>query len=477
MPGKITGRSGFHNIKLLISILTGKILIFFTRYFGHGGTTLPGRTALKIAPNLLKTLSGQLKNGNILITGTNGKTTTASLIRSMLHKAGLTCIHNQSGSNLSWGIASAMINHADLTASLNADYGILEVDEGAFPSVVSGLLPRGIIITNIFRDQLDRYGEIDSIQRTIQRGITLQPSGGFMAINADDPTLAILESEQDITRLTYGLEIDLPADLFHNSGRDTKSCPFCLKLLHYEKIYFAHLGHYYCPDCSFKRPEPDIKLVGLRLKPDASSLLKIKLPREEFEVQYPLIGIYNLYNALAAITCAHALKIDLEAIQSGLQTATPSFGRMESFKQNDRSIIMALIKNPVGANEVLRTLLANEESIELIIAINDKIADGTDISWLWDVDFEQLASAENRISKITVSGSRAWDMAVRLKYAALNPSLIQVEKNTARAIKQTLKQDTVRASKLIILPSYTAMLEIRQAMNQIGLGRPYWEEQ
>jgi len=462
-------------LRLLGAIWIGKILIFLTRKLGRGGTTLPGRAALSIAPDLSFMLAGRLKRGTIMITGTNGKTTTASLINDILDKAGLKCIHNQSGSNMAWGIASTLIENCSWKGRMDGDIAVMEVDEGAFPDVTTSLQPRGIVVTNIFRDQLDRFGEIDSIQALIKKGLDAAPVGSFQIINADDPSLASLTKSKKTKRWTYGLELDLPPDDFQNTGRDVKACPNCSHKLEYVKIYFAHIGHFHCPSCSYKRPEPDVRLTGRRVTGEGINQIEVKLPDQTLELEVPLLGIYNLYNVLAAITCARAFYISTPIISEALKNAVPSFGRMERFQKDSKEMIMALIKNPVGANEILRTILNQPGKITLVVAINDRIADGTDVSWLWDVDFEQLAAVKNRFSSVIATGLRAWDMAVRFKYAGFEPGQVQVEENFEKAVELALRQ-TGPESKLFILPTYTAMLDIRRYLNKMGLGNPYWEE-
>lgn len=470
---------GFKNrlfkMRLLCGIWTGKALITLTRILGRGGTTLPGRAALKIEPRLSSALVEGLAEGSLIITGTNGKTTTAALLTGILQESGLKCIHNQSGSNMSWGVASALIKSVTVSSRLPGDCAVMEVDEGAFPGEVKSLKPRGIIVTNVFRDQLDRYGEIDRIRDSISKGLADQPEGGFQVINADDPSLAVLETAADKTRWTYGLEIEPPQDSFQNTGRDIKACPRCLHQLSYDKIYFAHLGHFHCPNCSYRRPQPDVKMTSCHLNKDGTSQLQITLPEEVIEVKFHLPGTFNLYNLLAAVTCAQAMAISQDVIAEALGKAAPSFGRMERFAVDGKMVQMALIKNPVGANEVLRTIIKRPDKINLLVAINDKIADGTDISWLWDVDFEQLEKVRAKLSTVAVTGLRAWEMAVRFKYAGLDPAVVRIEEKTGPALNKALEQ-TSPGETLFILPTYTAMIELRRHLNRMGLGKPYWEE-
>jgi len=467
--------SRLFKIKFLAGLWTGKLLLIISRLSGRGGTTLPGRIALKIEPKLTSYLTSLLPSGTLLITGTNGKTTTSALISGILKEAGYRCINNQSGSNLAWGVASSLVAGASLSGHLREDIAVMEVDEGALPGITGSMKPRGITITNIFRDQLDRYGEVDHVLQKIRTGLDLQPQDGFEVINADDPSLTGIQAGQHKRRWLYGLELDLPKDTFENTGRDMKACPHCKKELQYEKLFYAHLGHYSCHSCGYKRPKPDIRLMETRAEQDGTTLLKIELPDEVAEFKFPLPGTYNLYNLLAAVATAKALYIPTPLVASALEKSVPSFGRMEFFEAGGKTIIMALIKNPVGANEVLRTILYENDDVNLLVAINDKIADGTDVSWLWDVDFEQLGLEKDSFSSLYASGLRAWDMAVRFKYAGFDPGQVTVEENTESAVKSALEV-TPPDSKLFILPSYTAMLAIRRTLNRMGLGKPYWEE-
>ncbi len=471
---KATGRRP-SGLRLLVASWIGKILITLTRRLGKGGTTLPGRVALAVDPELNFKLAARLKGGTLMITGTNGKTTTASLIDGILEKSGLKCIHNQSGSNMSWGVASTLIENSSWTGRIDGDMAVMEVDEGAFPGIAAALQPRGVVVTNIFRDQLDRFGEIDSIQALIKAGLDAMPPESFQVINADDPSLASLEKNKNSSRWTYGLDLELPPDRFENTGQDLKTCPVCFHKLDYTRIYFAHLGHYRCTGCNYRRPEPDVKLTDLNEGASGTSRIRVSLPDQTLQLEIPLLGTYNLYNILAAITCARAMDISSQIISSALKEATPSFGRMERFKKEGREIIMALVKNPVGANEVLRTVLNWTGQINLVVAINDRIADGTDVSWLWDVDFEQLYTVKDRFPTVIASGLRARDMAVRFKYAGFEPGQVLVEENTGRAIEKAMEH-TAPGGRLFILPTYTAMLEMREHLNKMGLGNPYWEE-
>ncbi len=468
----ITRKTG---IKDLGALWTGKLLKGASHLSGMGGTTLPGRAAIALSPELLPHLAGQLNKGSLIVTGTNGKTTTSYLLASIFRHSGLKVIHNHTGSNLAWGVASTLINAGTWTGRLPFDLGIIESDEGAFPGVVKALAPRGAVVTNIFRDQLDRYGEVDRILSMIKRGLDALPKGSPVALNADDPSLVYLEQSQTIAPVYYGFSLMLPQRSFLNTGQDLKACPLCGQKLTYSVIHFAHLGRYRCPSCRFRRPEPTVQLIDLTLHNLYAADLSIKLAREKITFHYALPGVYNLYNALAAAACAYAWGVPAEDIAAGLEQATPSFGRMEQFELNGCKALMGLVKNPVGANEVLRTFLEIPGRFNLLIAISDNYADGTDISWLWDVDFEQLDEVSDRFSTVTVSGIRAADMGVRLKYAGLDPSRILVVPSLKDALNQCLRSAD-GDEPLYILPTYTAMLKLRRIINRMGAAKPYWEE-
>ncbi len=431
-----------------------------------------------MAPSLIEHMAGQLQKGSVVVTGTNGKTTTAALISAMLTRGGYRPVHNQSGSNMTWGVASSLIDAGTWNGRLVNDFAVMEADEGAFPEIVRRMQPRGAVITNIYQDQLDRFAAIDHVRNTLERGLKRVPAPeGFHVLNADDPTLAGLGHAWSGRRWFYGLELDLPPDHFEDTARNSKTCPYCRKALQYDRLYFAHLGHYRCPACPFTRPEPDVKLVARKppTTPGETTVLNLLLPRgEKMTLNYPLPGTYNIYNALAAITCGLALGLDPKIIAAAVGGARPSFGRMERFAINGRTMLLALVKNPVGVNAVLRTLLEREVPLHLIIAINDRPADGTDVSWLWDAGFEQLTPVQKQLHTVIITGIRAWDMAVRLKYAGIDEERFSVIENFREAIIAGVHQ-TPPGETLFILPTYSAMLEMRKHLNRLDAGRPFWE--
>lgn len=480
----------------------GKGAAALSRLSGRGGSTLPGRVAGAVAPGLFPALARQVRRCNLVLTGTNGKTTTSHLLASVLREAGLEVIHNRTGANLAWGIASTFIGSANWSGRLSADAGIMESDEAAFPGVVRAARPQAALVTNIFRDQLDRYGEVDRIREMIREGLSFLPAGSWVLLNADDPAVtgmtagmaaggcpagSAVGSAAGLKNgkgpgagrgprvLFYGLELDLPAAGYLNTARDLKACPLCGEQLIYSALYFAHLGRYRCAACSFHRPKPHFRLVRRTVETDGRAAVTVACPGETLRFTYPLPGIYNLYNCLAAAACARLMGVKSDMVEAGLAGAFPSFGRMERFHLEGRPVVMGLMKNPVGGNEVLRTFLEAPGPLNLLIAINDNYADGTDISWLWDVDFEQVEQSLDRITTMTVSGLRALDMAVRLKYAGVPPSRIVVESNLEKALDRSLNAPA--GEPLCMVLTYTAMLGLRRIIHRRGAVRPYWEEQ
>lgn len=463
-----TGRAGWRNRS---AVFLGKTLIGTTRLLKQGGTTLPGRAALMISPELISFLSGQLTAGAAVITGTNGKTTTASLLAAICKGGGRPCIHNAAGANLAWGIASTLIEAATWQGQLLGESAILEVDEGAFPALSKSLRPHLAVITNIFRDQLDRFGGVEQVRAALQKGVSALPPEALLLLNADDPLVASLDGG---ARKTLYFGLDLPsyaaADLTP-AEKTMPPCPRCRRGLQYTRIYFAHLGRYRCPYCGFHRPEPEYKLRHFEPNPETGSTMIMSLRGRPLEAVLPLPGIYNLYNALAAAAAAAAVALPDSAIKDALGKAEPPSGRMEHRQVASRELLIALIKNPAGANQVLATLLdpaqVQGQRLHLLIAINDHPADGADLSWLWETDFERLAAARAHIAAITLSGTGVSELARRLKKAGFAGAVITAEAALPRALHRTVAQ-AAPGDKVIILPNYTAMQQVRQYLDRLS---------
>jgi UDP-N-acetylmuramyl tripeptide synthase len=433
-----------------------------------GGTTLPGRLLVRMAPDAIDRLAAQLTRGSIVVSSTNGKTTTAGMISGILRSAGRTPVHNRAGSNMHWGVATALLEQS-------GDEGLFELDEAWLPRVGPQLHPRLLVLGNLFRDQLDRYGELERLADEwavlVER---LQGSCEF-ALNADDPLIADLGRDQDLHRrpgVTYfGIEDVSQALPELQHAHDAKHCRRCGAPYVYDRAFVGHLGHYTCPNCDADRPTPDVAATKIELHGISGSRVHITTPEGELELELPLPGLYNVYNALAAVTAGLWSGIPLERIREGLESMRAVFGRVETIDVSGKPVSILLIKNPAGANEVLRTLLLESEDggIDLWLALNDRIADGRDVSWIWDADFELLSDG---VRRVICAGTRAPEMALRLKYAGWPESSIEVlepiEGSLDRAVSET-------PNRLFALPTYTALLELRTLLAHRGLAPDYWQ--
>jgi len=457
----------------LLAILVGKLLIFFNRKFKiGGGSALPGFVALKIDPNLIQKLTSNIPNGNIIITGTNGKTTTAKYLGQILKLSGLKIIFNKSGSNLLRGIASSLIENSSLTGKVDADIGLFEIDEATMPKATLALNPKYILITNLFRDQLDRYGELDTTAAIIGKSLT-HLSGSQIILNADDPLIASLKSYvNNFSSVSYfGLEEE-KYQARSNASFDSKDCVLCGNELIFSKRYFGHLGSYNCPKCETKRPTPCYVANNITLNGLKEASLSLGHKNIFFTTNLKLSGLYNIYNALSAYSLSKILQIPDETIKMALENMSAAFGRMEKVYFKEKEIYLLLIKNPIGFSQVLETLSTDSNAKNFVFCLNDNFADGTDISWIWDADIEVLSK---NFKQIICSGTRAEDMALRLKYADLDLSKIKITHNLIDALNEATENLNSKEI-LYIMPTYTAMLEIRNYLTAQGSVNGFWEE-
>ncbi|QOV22804.1 Mur ligase family protein [Anabaenopsis elenkinii] len=425
---------------LAVSVAKGVTLI--VRSLGLGAASvLPGSIARRIEPRLLRLLSQQVKNGIILIAGTNGKTTTALLLCSILKRQGYRIAHNSTGANLENGLMTALIENADFLGRLDVDYGILEVDENIVPKVLKPLQPRIILCLNLFRDQLDRYGEVDTISKRWTKVISTLPLETVVIPNADDPTLSYLGQQLPQKVLFFGMnEPEQYLEAIPHAV-DSIYCPSCGHSLDYQGVYLSHLGDFTCPQCGFSKSQPSL---------------------ESSEWSQILVGLYNKYNTLAAVTAARELGVDEGIIKETIDNFQAAFGRAEDLVFNNKRVRILLSKNPVGTNETIRVVTQSHDSTTLLV-LNDRTPDGTDVSWIWDVDTEKLVE---RGGTLVVSGDRVYDMALRLRYSQeLNQSNLNliIKEDLAEAIATAL-QHTPDNETLHILPTYSAMLEVREIL-------------
>ena len=435
-----------------------------------GGTTLPGRMLLRMAPDAIPRLGSGLRDGSVIVSATNGKTTTAGMIAAVMRANGREPVHNRAGSNMTWGVATALLEQ-------RGDEGLFEVDEAWLPRVAADLAPRLIVLGNLFRDQLDRYGELEHLADEWAEVVASRAGATGFALCADDPLVADLGRDRELARrpgITY-FGIDDPGQALPQLQHafDAKHCRRCGAPYAYRRAFVGHLGHYSCPNCGANRPPPDVAATRIELEGMRGSRVAVRTPGGEVELSLPLPGLYNVYNALAALTAAIRLDIPAESAARALQTMKAVFGRVETIDVRGTAVSILLIKNPAGANEVLRTLLleAGEGStpdLDLWIALNDRIADGRDVSWVWDADFELLAG---RVRRVVCAGTRAPEMAVRLKYAGMPSDLIEVEPAIDRSLDSALASANGR---LFALPTYTALLELRTLLSKRGLAPEFW---
>jgi UDP-N-acetylmuramyl tripeptide synthase len=417
-------------------------------------------------PEAITRLAAELDDGSIVVSSTNGKTTTAGMIASVLRAAGREPVHNRAGSNMHWGVATALLEQ-------EGSEGLFELDEGWLPSVAPQLRPRLLVLGNLFRDQLDRYGELERLAD--EWAALVESLDCEFALNADDPLIADLGRDRDLQRrpgVTYfGIEDASQALPELQHAHDAKHCRRCGAPYAYGRAFVGHLGHYECPSCHADRPSPDVAATAIELHGISGSSVSVRTPEGELELELPLPGLYNVYNALAAITASLRSGIALEQIRSGLEAMRAVFGRVETIEVNGKPVSILLIKNPAGANEVLRTLRleASEGGLDLWVALNDRIADGRDVSWIWDADFELLA---DDVGRVVCAGTRAPEMALRLKYAGWPESSLEVNEPIRASLDRAVDSAN---GHLYALPTYTALLELRNLLADRGLAREYWE--
>jgi UDP-N-acetylmuramyl tripeptide synthase len=465
--------------RTVLAVLAGKIAAVTTRTLGKGGgTSLPGLVATRIQPNLVHALSAQLQAGAIVVSGTNGKTTTSRMLASILTGAGFTVLSNSTGSNLTRGVASALLEQVDLLGTIRDEVptlGLFEVDEAALPEVVEMIQPAKLLLNNLFRDQLDRYGEVATVARLWSKAITRLPAGAVVIANADDPLVAEVAVGSSELPLYFGISSVPDKGAIGEHASDVKSCPRCGGPIEYSLVTLGHLGHYACSRCAFVRPAPIVRAENVRLRGISGSDFALAAGGSTATVHLPLPGLYNVYNALAAAAAATALGVDISRIANALGQVTAAFGRMERLNVEGRTVYLALAKNPAGFNEIMRTILQSSEHANLLVLLNDNTADGHDVSWIWDADVEMLAG---HVAQVVFSGTRAADMALRFKYAEVTvgrPGNSHIESNTEAALVRALAGLTA-GEVLFIVPTYTAMLDVRGVLTRLGHVKPYWEE-
>ena len=451
-------------VPLSAEILAARAAAGLSRLTGRGGgTTVPGKLLWKLDPDAIDRLAARLPNGAALISATNGKTTTAAMAAEILRPR-FQLAHNGSGANLVSGVASALL------AARDAELGLFEVDEGALPEVAGRVRPRVVCLANLFRDQLDRYGELELIADRWRAAVDALGTGSALVVNGDDPQLGQL-SRVHPAATVFGLDDPRCARPSLQHAADSKYCVACGAPYEYAAAYVGHLGDYRCPACGQARPPLDVVARDIELQGLESTAFQLVTPEGTRRVHLRVPGLYNVYNALAAASLARALSAPLDEIASGLERFGAAFGRFERIRVGDRGLLMLLIKNPAGANEAIRTLVDGGAPKLAVLALNDAVADGKDVSWIWDADFEPLLE---RLEQVIVTGTRAAELALRCKYAGFPEEHIEVVPSLERALDRGLEL-TPAGGELILLPTYTAMLTLRKIVAARGHVRPYWE--
>lgn len=432
-----------------------------------GGTTLPGRVLLRLEPQAIARLGAGLDRGTTIVSATNGKTTTAGMIAAILAADGRHPVHNRAGSNMTWGVATALLEQ-------RGHEGLFEVDEAWLPRVTEQLSPSLIVLGNLFRDQLDRYGEMEALADEWAKTVAARTGRTRFVLNADDPLIADLGRDPEGARregvLYFGIEDPSQALPELQHAFDAKHCRRCGHPYAYERAFVGHLGHYSCPNCGAERPSPEVAATKIELRGMDGSRSRVRTPEGEIDLDLPLPGLYNVYNALAAIAAGLRLGVAPERIAAALGDMQAAFGRVETIPVEGTNLSILLIKNPAGANEVLRTLRLESEGgeIDLWIALNDRIADGRDVSWIWDADFELLADG---VRRVVCAGTRAPEMALRLKYAGWPEERIEVVPEIGASLDAAVRS---AGGRLFALPTYTALLELRKLLADRGLAEEFW---
>ncbi|MBU6423027.1 MAG: DUF1727 domain-containing protein [Chloroflexi bacterium] len=455
-------------LRTLTALAAGKAVRAGLQAIGRGGTALPGLVALALDPEVIGHLSARLAHGVVLVSGTNGKTTTSRMFAEIARAAGWTPVHNRSGSNLERGIAAALLADADVAGRLRADVGIFEVDEASLARVVTRLEPRVVLVANLFRDQLDRYFEVDQLARRIADAFARLSPATLLVLNADDPLVARLGDRHRGRVVFFGVDDPLVGGRVAQSISDATHCPRCSSRLAYARVVLAHVGEWSCPSCGLARPARDVSVARIALGRDGT---RLELGGGG-EMKIPLDGLYNAYNAVAAIAVARCLGIDDATVSRALAAFRPAFGRLEVVEADGRRLRIVLVKNPAGSNAAIGALLERGGRLRVLAALNDRDADGRDVSWIWDADFEALVPS---IEHAVVTGLRAADLALRLKYAGLPVSDMEVVDGWRAALRHAI--DTTPADgETVVLATYTAMLALRGALAEMGYVGRFWED-
>ncbi len=441
------------NIRKFLAIGVGKLIIVLSRIAGYQGSTLPGKLSSRIYPYLLKDLSQNTYKDTFIITGTNGKTTTSNMIAAILQTKGSSFVHNQAGANMINGITTAFIRQTNLIGTRPFDYALLETDEANVPLLLDIIKPRYILITNFFPDQLDRFGDLDNIISLIKKAV--KNTGTELILNGDDPLESNFPQETGVPAWYYGFAATAYDSLTGSASREGRYCVVCGGELQYTRFHYAQLGIFSCPDCGNHNPAFTFTGSHLQMTPN------ITLQVDGIEIKSHYQGFYNAYNILAAAVLTRLAGIEATVIQKALAEFKPQAGRLETFTIQGKPVVLILVKNPTGLNQSLSMLTMDSAAKNLFIALNDNLADGRDISWIWDAEVEMLAAQPELLNQVICSGQRSGDMAVRIKYAGIPPAKIVIQATLQAGIKQAVFEPSAIS---YIFCTYTALFSSRKLL-------------
>ena len=456
------------NLRAIIAIILCKTLRLVSRLLHRGGTAMPGRWALKVCPNLLALLAKDVKS--VAITGTNGKTTSARMIEQAFSEKGLNYFANRSGANLISGITTEFVMNSSLTGKARREYAVIECDEAAARKVFSQLKPRVVVVTNLFRDQLDRYGEVTHTLENIRVAMQGVPEA-VLCLNADCSLTASLADDLPNQAVYFGIDQGAAPSRPKPEISDATHCIRCKTEYEYDYISYGHLGGFRCPKCGYRRHRADFAVTDITGQRSDGSTVVMNIQGQKRVVNVNLPAMYNIYNAVGAVTAAVEMGLDADTAVKALADFQCGFGRMEQFRLGKGGTRMMLVKNPAGCNQVIEFLENIKEKFILVICLNDRGADGTDVSWIWDADFEGLTTLGGYLDRVIVSGDRAGDMRVRIKYAGIPDGRISMQRDYEELVRWIGQQDM----PVFIMPTYTAMLELRQVVIKHCGGADFWE--
>lgn len=438
-------------IRYILSVWLCKMLIVAGKVAGKKSSSKPGAIAMKVCPDVLKILSKKVKKEIIAVCGTNGKTTTNNIIDKILTDKGYRVVCNNVGANMLSGIVTAFIEKTDIFGKLSCDYATLEMDEASAVKIFDHLSPSLMVITNLFRDQLDRYGEIDLTANYLKSALD-KAKDAKLLINGDDPVCAKIAKDSGRC-ISFGINENLNINL--DETKEGQFCAYCGNKLTYNYYHYSQLGDYFCENCDFKRPQIDFVATGLNINDGLKFTVNGEL---DIDVNYR--GFYNVYNILGAISAVSLLNVDLKDINEILSDYKPQIGRMEAFYIG-KPVVLNLAKNPAGFNQAIHTVLADQRKKDIIVAVNDKENDGIDVSWIWDVDFEKLG--DEKVSKLGFLGTRKYDLELRFKYAEVNKES-KVYDDLKTAIEELLKSDS---EILYLLVNYSVIFEAQEILKEL----------